>query len=430
MAKKKLKKETPKAPIGKISPRPRGKGGTKPTFPPPPPTKPPKPNEFVGDAGLEDFIMPDLPPKEDVPVKDIGKVTKELLKNEKEILKVRPLSPVKIKSEEEELEDIIKGVEKEVDTPKNVKGGGRIDDSDKVSEEDFIDKITKQEVKNVIKIKPVGVKPVRASDLDEKERIRLEQEEKRRRELDLEREREINEAKRDEEKRRILFDEELKQKRAEFQLYLDDVYPEFSKGNSKNLKKFSKTELEQREVKRIEDKRKIKANKDIIKKQKKELQIKKVERLKKEQIRKAEETKFKVNLVRKSEVHTFFEGDILLEQREKKERNPDIAQESEVQIKRKEIAQLEKQLGRKVVPHRDIVESEESDFDLNSETKPDDILIVVPKGNKALEDYNKLNKLINIRKLLDIDKKEDIDYNKTKNQKPKIKPLFRKKWGN
>ena len=157
------------------------------------------------------------------------------------------------------------------------------------------------------------------------------------------------------------------------------------------------------------------------------MQIKKVERLKKEQIRKAEETKFKVNLVRKSEVHTFFEGDILLEQREKKERNTDIAQESEVQIKRKEIAQLEKQLGRKVVPHRDIVESEESDFDLNSETKPDDILIVVPKGNKALEDYNKLNKLINIRKLLDIDKKEDIDYIKTKNQKPKIKPLFRKK---
>jgi hypothetical protein len=426
MAKKKLKKQKAKAPIGKLSPRPRGKRGTKPMFPPPP-TKPPKPNEFVGDVGLEDFIMPDLPPKEDAPVKDIGKVTKELLKNEKEILNVRPLSPVKIKSEEEELEDIIKGVEKEVDTPKNIKGGGRIDDSDKVSEEDFIDKITKQEVKNVIKIRPVGVKPVRASDLDEKERIRLEQEEKRRRELDLEREREINEAFRDEEKRRILFDEELKQKRAEFQLYLDDVYPEFSKGNSKNLKKFSKTELEQREVKRIEDKRKITANKDIIKKQKKELQIKKVERLKKEQIRKAEETKFKVNLVRKSEVHTFFEGDILLEQREKKERNPDIAQESEVQIKRKEVAQLEKQLGRKVVPHRDIVESEESDFDLNSETTPDDILIVVPKGNKALEDYNKLNKLINIRKLLDIDKKEDIDYIKTKNQKSKTNPLFRKK---
>jgi len=421
MAKKKLKKQKAKAPVGKLSPRPRGKGETKPTFPPPPP-KPPKPNEFVGDVGLEDFIMPDLPPKEDVPVKDIGEVTKELLKNEKEILNVRPLSPVKIKSEEEELEDIIKVVEKEVDTPKNVKGGGRIDDSDKVSEEDFIDKITKQEVKNVIKIKPVPVKPVQASLLDEKERIRLEQEEKRRRELDLEREREITEAFRDEEKRRILFDEELKQKRAEFQLYLDEVYPEFSKGNSKNLKKFSKTELEQREVKRIEDKRKITANKDIIKTQKKELQIKKVERLKKEQIRKAEETKFKVNLVRKSEVHTFFEGDILLEQREKKERNRDIAQESEVQIKRKEIAQLEKQLGRKVVPHRDIVESEESDFDLNSETKPN--------GNKALEDYNKLNKLINIRKLLDIDKKEDIDYIKTKNQKPKIKPLFRKNWGN
>jgi hypothetical protein len=426
MAKKKLKKETIKVPVGKLSPRPSGKGQNRPTFQPPPPTKPPKEDEFVGDIGLEDFVMPDLPPKDDAPVKDIGKVTKELLENEKEILKVSPLSPVKKKSYEEELEDIIKGVEKEIDTPKNIKGGGRIDDSDRVTEKDFIDKITKQEVKNVIKIKPVPVKPVQASLLDEKKRIRLEQEEKRRRELELEREREIEEAFIDEEKRRILFDEDLEQKRAEFQLYLDEAYPEFSKGNSKNLKKFSKTELEQREVKRIEDRQKIRANKDIIKKQKKELQIKKVERLKKEQVRKAEESNFKVNLVRKSEVHTFFEGDMLLEQREKKERNPDIAKENEVQIKRKEVAELEKQIGRRVVPHRDIVESEESDFDLNSETTPDDILIVVPRGNKALEEYNKLNKLINIRKLLDIDKKEDIDYIKTKNQKPKIKPLFRK----
>ena len=87
-----------------------------------------------------------------------------------------------------------------------------------------------------------------------------------------------------------------------------------------------------------------------------------------------------------------------MEQREKKERNPDIAQESEVQIKRKEIAQLEKQLGRKVVPHRDIVESEESDFDRKAQTEPDDILIIVPKDNKPLKDYNKLNKLVNIRR--------------------------------
>ena len=390
------------------------------------PKRKPEPTEFLEDIKLGELIKTKMPPKDDKEISDMGKVTKELLQKESESLLTKPLAPIIKKSEEEELEDIIKIVEKEVDTPKNIKGGGRLDDSDRVTEEDLIDKITKQEVKNVIKIKPMPVKPVRASDLDEKNRIRLEEEEKRRRAIQKERNREIAEASEDEQKRRNLFDEEIEQKKQEFQLYLDDTFPEFSKINSKNLKKFSKEELEQREIKRIEDRRTISLNKNAIKKQKKDLQLKKVERLKKEQIRKAEEGDFKINRVRKSEVHTFFEGDVLLEQKEKQERNPDINKETEVQIRLKEIARLEKQLGRKIVPHRDIIESEESDFDLNSEIKPDDILIVVPKDNEPLKEYNKLNKLVNIRKFLDRDKKEDIDYIKTKNQEPKEIPLFRK----
>lgn len=390
------------------------------------PKRKPEPTEFLEDIKLGELIKTEMPPKDDKEISDMGMVTKELLQQESESLLTKPLAPIVKKSEEEELEDIIKTVEKEVDTPKNIKGGGRIDDSDMVSKEDLIDKITKQEVKYAIKIKPVPVKPIRASLLEERDRIRLEEEEKRRREIERERNKEIAEASEDEQKRRNLFDEEIQQKRQEFQLYLDDTFPEFSKINSKNLKKFSKEELEQREIKRIEDRRTISLNKNAIKKLKKDLQLKKVERLKKEQIRKAEEGNFKINRVRRSEVHTFFEGDVLLEQKEKQERNPDINKETEVQIRLKEIARLEKQLGRKIVPHRDIIESEESDFDLNSEIKPDDILIVVPKDNEPLKEYNKLNRLVNIRKFLDRDKKEDIDYIKTKNQEPKEIPLFRK----
>ena len=167
-------------------------------------------------------------------------------------------------------------------------------------------------------------------------------------------------------------------------------------------------------------------DKERIKEIKKALQTKKVVRLKAEQIRKAEEGDFKVNRIRKSEVHTFFEGDVLLEQKEKAERNPDINNETEVQTKLREIALMERKLGRKIVPHRDIVESEESDFDLNSDISPDDILIVVPKDNEPLKQYNKLNKLLNIRKTLDIDKSEDIDYIKTKNKERSEEVLYRK----
>jgi hypothetical protein len=116
----------------------------------------------------------------------------------------------------------------------------------------------------------------------------------------------------------------------------------------------------------------------------------------------------------------------MLEQKEKTERNPDITKETEVQTKLRELAQMEKQLGRKIVPHRDIVESEDSDFDLNTDNTKDDILIVVPNNNKPIEEYNKLTRLLNIRKTLDIDKKQDIDYIKTKNQEPIEMPLYRK----
>ena len=70
-----------------------------------------------------------------------------------------------------------------------------------------------------------------------------------------------------------------------------------------------------------------------------------------------------------------FEEEIVIEQKQKLALNPEIENLNEVQRTLKEIGEAEIRLGRKIIPHRDIVESEDSDFDVNSYTKPTDILI-------------------------------------------------------
>ncbi len=355
----------------------------------------PKGSDFVEDVTLNEIITTDVPKGIDKPIDNVSDATNEILKDSlKE--NTKPLSPVKPQTTEEEIDDIIKTVEKEVDTAQNITGTDKIDDSDRTSSDDLIDKITDKEQ---VVTKEVPVDVVKASELeDEEERIRLEKEELKRREIEEERRSERDDALEDETERRELFDSDILQRKKEFQLLMQEKYPEFSKINTTGKKKQSETELKEIESQRIKDRRKIQQDKEVIRKEKAKLQKRKIERLKNERVRKAEETKFKVNRLRKSEVQTFFEGDVLLEQKEKQERNPDVRGETDVQTKRREIAKFEKQLGRKIVPHRDIVESEESDFDRKAQTEPDDILIIVPKDNKPLKDYNKLNKLVNIRR--------------------------------
>ena len=355
----------------------------------------PKDGDFVEDVTLNEIITTDVPKSVDKPIDNVSDATNEILKDSlKE--NTKPLSPVKPQTTEEEIDDIIKTVEKEVDTAQNISGTDKIDDTDRTSSDDLIDKITDKEQ---VVTKEVPVDVVKASELeDEKERIRLEKEELKRREIEDERRIERGDALEDEAERRELFDSDILQRKKEFQLLMQEKYPEFSKINTTGKKKPSETELKEIESQRIKDRRKIQQDKEVIRKEKAKLQKRKIERLKNERVRKAEETKFKVNRLRKSEVQTFFEGDVLLEQKEKQERNPDVRGETDVQTKRREVAKFEKQLGRKIVPHRDIVESEESDFDRRAQTKPDDILIIVPKDNKPLKDYNKLNKLVNIRR--------------------------------
>lgn len=427
-------KSNPKPPIGETSPKPSGKGQGETGVSKNAPTKPtvstrgsdelPK-DDFVEDVKVNEIIPPTPTKGDDEIVDDISQVTKDILKGS---LKEddKPFTPEKPKSDEDEIEDIIKTIEKEVDTPTNIDGSGKVDDSDTKSEDELIDKITKQE-EEVVEEVPVDV--VKASELeDEEERIRLEQEEQKRRELEEQRIEARIEAVRDEQERRTLFDNDIAQRRKEFRLLMDEKYPEFSKSNTQGSKKPSESELRLKEEQRIKDRAEIAKEKQKIKKDKKRLQKRKVERLKVERSRKSEEQKFRVNRMRKSEVQTFFEGDILLEQKEKTERNPEVRGETEVQIKRREIARFEKQLGRKIVPHRDIVESEESDFDRSSNTNSDDILIKVPMDNKPLKDYKKLNRLVNIRKRLDKGKGKEEDFIKKRKPSPESnEPLFRRK---
>lgn len=427
-----MEKKSPKLklekPISKISPQPAGKGQgktgvskntIKETIRPEQ-----KENDFIDDIKVNEIIKPDLPPKEDTIVDDISEVTKGKLKET--ISEVPKFSPEKPKSDSDEIEDIIKSVEKEVDTINNVKGASKADDLDRTSEDDLIEKLTKKVEKKEL---PTPVKIIKASELDDTKRVRLEQEEDRRRKIESERRVARASAKNDEDSRRGLFNSEIEQMTKEFNLLMDEKYPEFSRRkNIKGSKKRSEEELRQLEIDRVDARKQILNDKQKIKIEKKKLNVKKVDRLKNEKKRKEEEQDFKVNRLRKSEVQTFFEGDILLEQKEKTERNPDIKGESEVQIKRKELDRYEKKLGRKIVPHRDIIESEESDFDDNSNSTSEDTIIKVPMVGETMEEFKKLNKLINIRRKLDkeVEKEEIFAIKKIREPKPIEEPIYRK----
>jgi hypothetical protein len=60
---------------------------------------------------------------------------------------------------------------------------------------------------------------------------------------------------------------------------------------------------------------------------------------------------------------------------EESEENLDLNNMTDIERARKEINDLERKLGREVVPHRDIIESTDSDFDIDSQLNPTDILI-------------------------------------------------------
>ena len=95
----------------------------------------------------------------------------------------------------------------------------------------------------------------------------------------------------------------------------------------------------------------------------------------KELARKAAEAQLKWQKLRDEEQQEVFEDTVNDDNIEIQEANSDSNNMTDIEKARNAIANLESDLGRPIVPHRDIIESADSDFDIDSQLNPGDILI-------------------------------------------------------
>ena len=114
-----------------------------------------------------------------------------------------------------------------------------------------------------------------------------------------------------------------------------------------------------------------------------------------EKLRKQKEVKMLTNTKTEKNVSTFLEEEIIIEQQEKIQRNPELDGLNKIERTIKEMKQMEIRLGRPIVPHRDIVESDESDFDSQSATKETDILIR-PSQKSPFENYEEKREILDV----------------------------------
>lgn len=261
-------------------------------------------------------------------------------------------------SERTKLENAIEPLDTIVKTGEPLPNNKIVSDSDRTTVSEISDIVSKQI--QLTKQPPVVID---GSSLSDSDRARLIIEEDKRRDVNNERFKDLEIAFEEEQNRRLLFDEQIKVMKSEFELFLKKTFPQFV--GDRNIKD-SDIQRTESEVNRLKEDGKLKV-KDIQKKQ--------VERLEREKERKFIESNLKINKLTRAEVQTFFEEELIIEQKQKLSLNPEIENLNEVQKTLKEIGEAELRLGRKIIPHRDIVESEDSDFDVNSYTKPTDILI-------------------------------------------------------
>lgn len=266
--------------------------------------------------------------------------------------------------------DVIKSPEKEVKTGKLLDNNIKIDDNDKTTKFDLIKLLQIKE--NIEKEKALVID---AALLAEEERRRLFEEERERRQIEDERWADIQQGFADEKLRRDNFKKEIKLMQLEFDLYLKEKYPDIVGDKSIKTKDL--------EVVKIDIKTKNEA-KVLIADEFKERMVK---RLEKEKIRKQKEEGFIINKKEDMLVSTFLEEEIVIEQQEKVDRNPELEGLNPIQKQIKEMKKMEEMLGRPIVPHRDIIESEDSDFDTDTETDSTDILIKTG-GESPFENYN------------------------------------------
>lgn len=324
----------------------------------------------------------------------------------------KPLQPNpidEIKTIDDSIEEIIKPIEKVVDTPKIVDKNKEISPVDRVPTDIFTDIVSRPKPEVIQKPTIIDV-----NSLSEQDQRRLSVEEDKRRRLDDERRGDIEQSFIEEQERRNLFDEEIRIMRAEFEQYLKDKYPEFDKDNIENRDVVSNPpspeELQQKQLEKQRLNEERKQQKAQQKAKKAQLQKEKLKRLEREKDRKAEENQFEINRLRRDEIQTFIEEDVVIEQKEKLARNPEIEGLSEVELKRREIEQFERRLGRPIIPHRDIVESDESDLDPKSYTNSNDTLIIIPDNVDVAGEIDKQNKLRELRRELESQSEDSVDY--------------------
>ena len=314
-----------------------------------------------------------------------------------------------IKTIDESIEEIIKPIQKVVDTPLILDGNKEISAVDRVPS-DILSRVVSKPKPEIIGNPQV----IDVTVLSEIEKRRLASEEQKRRMMGDERSADIQQSFEEEQERRQLFDEEIEVMKFEFEQYLKDKYPEFDKDNIENRDVVtnppSPEELQAKEEEKQRLREERRRNKQQQKAKKQKLQKQKLQRLEREKERKAQENKFEINKLRRDEINTFLEEDVIIEQKEKLARNPEIEGLNEVQIKLKEIEQFEKRLGRPIIPHRDIVESEESDLDPKAYTNSNDDLIIIPDNIDVVGDLDKLNKLRELRRELESETDDDKDY--------------------
>jgi hypothetical protein len=292
-----------------------------------------------------------------------------------------------------DLESIIKPLDAIVDT------GELIDDNNFIKPEDAT---PIQEVSDAVISQPTPIQTVEVFDknknrLSESDEARLLLEEETRRKMGDGRIIDFNSAEIEEQERRLLFDEEIQLMISDFQVFLKTEFPEFV-GN-KNINDGDTERI------KTETKQKKKQNKTKLT----QLQKKKLTRLQKEKKRKETEGNLKLNKLSEKEVQTFFEEEIVIEQQQKLTINRELIKLNPVERQIKEFEEMEIRMGRPIVPHRDIVESEESDFDINTYTEQGDILIKPFDSKKEMEDQMKNDKLEILRRDLNKDNTEE-DY--------------------
>ena len=308
---------------------------------------------------MDDNFQPGgLPPMDDnTPVdSDISEVVRERLSK----IEKKPLvkTPIKAKPQSTRLEEIIKPVDEIVKTGEPIDDNLLIKPIDRTSIIDVSDILS-----NPIEIRKPTPEIIPADILGERDRARLFAEEDKRRRIEDERFEQFNLAVEEEFERRRLFEDEIRLMKEDFDIYLKKTFPEFV-----GDRKMKDSEIDSLKRKNEEERRLNQEKRKMIQKQK-------IERMEFEKQRKFKEKEFQLNKLTKKEVPTFFEEEILIEQKEKLSKYDELENLNDVQKTIRDIEQMEIRMGRPIIPHRDIIESEESDFDRNSYTDSNDILI-------------------------------------------------------